>query len=124
MSYPTELRYTQEHEWVRVEGDIATIGITHHAQESLGDIVYVEIGSSGTISQNDVFGVVEAVKAASDLFIPVSGEIVEVNSALDTDPSLVNSDPYGDGWMVRVRLSNAAEVADLMTSEAYQAIIA
>lgn len=124
MSYPTELRYTQEHEWVRVEGDIATIGITHHAQESLGDIVYVEIGSSGTISQNDVFGVVEAVKAASDLFIPVSGEILEVNSALDTDPSLVNSDPYGNGWMVRVRLSNAAEVAELMTSEAYQAIIA
>jgi glycine cleavage system H protein len=124
MSYPAELRYTQEHEWVRVEGDIATIGITHHAQESLGDIVYLEVSGAGVIAQNDVFGVVEAVKAASDLFMPITGEIIEVNAALETEPSLVNDYPYDAGWMIRVRFTNATELDALLTSEAYQAIIA
>ncbi|MEY4926659.1 MAG: glycine cleavage system protein GcvH [Bacteroidota bacterium] len=124
MSYPADLRYTHEHEWIRVEGDIATVGITHHAQESLGDIVYLEVSGSGLIAQNEVFGVVEAVKAASDLFMPVSGEIIEINSNLETDPSLVNSDPYGEGWMIRVKLANPDEVAGLLSSETYENAIA
>ncbi len=124
MSYPAELRYTQEHEWVRVEGDTATIGITHHAQESLGDIVYLEVSATGSVAQNAVFGVVEAVKAASDLFMPVSGAIVAVNQALDTDPSLVNTDPYGDGWMIKVKMSNVDEIAGLLSAADYMAIIA
>ncbi len=124
MNYPAELRYTQEHEWVRVEGDVAIIGITHHAQESLGDIVYLEVSATGEVAQHGVFGVVEAVKAASDLFMPVSGTIIEVNKALDTDPSLVNTDPYGDGWMIKVKMSNTDEIAGLLLATDYQAIIA
>ncbi len=126
MSYPADLRYTHEHEWIRVEGDTATVGITHHAQESLGDIVYLDVVSKQgvIIPQNEVFGVVEAVKAASDLFMPVTGEIIEINGGLESDPSLVNSDPYGEGWMIRVRLTNPSELTDLLTAEVYQDAIA
>ena len=123
MSYPTELRYTQDHEWIRVEGEFAIVGITHYAQESLGDIVYLEVSATGVVAQNGVFGALEAVKAASDLFMPVSGEIVEVNAALDTDPSLVNSDPYGEGWMIRIKMTDIRQFEKLLSAEAYEAAV-
>ena len=114
--------YTQEHEWVRVDGDIATVGITDFAQSNLGDIVFIDISSVGqTVAQNDVFGSVEAVKTVADLFMPLSGEVLELNAALDASPELVNSDPFGEGWLVRIRISNAAELAGLMSAEAYEA---
>lgn len=122
MSIPAGLLYTQEHEWVRVDGDIATVGITDFAQSNLGDIVFIDISTVGqTVAQNDVFGSVEAVKTVADLFMPVSGEVVELNAALDASPELVNSDPFGEGWLVRVRISNAAELAGLMSATAYEA---
>jgi glycine cleavage system H protein len=124
MSVPQNLKYTKEHEWVLVEGDVATIGITAFAQGELGDIVYVEIETVGeNIDKDEVFGSVEAVKTVSDLFMPVSGEIMEFNDKLDGEPELVNSDPYGDGWMIKVKIANPSEVEELMDAAAYAALI-
>ena len=124
MNFPSELKYTKDHEWISVEGDIATVGITDFAQGELGDIVYVEIETEGeTLDQEEVFGSVEAVKTVSDLFMPVSGEIIEFNSALEADPELVNSDPYGKGWMIKVKLSNPSETQDLLDAAGYSALI-
>jgi glycine cleavage system H protein len=123
MNFPAELKYTKDHEWIKVEGNIATIGITEFAQRELGDIVYVDIPSVGkTITKDDVFGTVEAVKTVSDLFMPVTGTVDETNPALDSQPELVNSDPYGAGWMVKVTV-DAADVEDLLSADAYKAII-
>ena len=114
------LKYTPDHEWIRVDGDIATVGITHHAQDALGDVVFVELPEVGkTLAQKEVAGVVESVKAAADVYMPVSGEIVEVNEALRADPSLANSDPLGAGWFFKVRLSAPAEVDALLDETAY-----
>lgn len=124
MSVPQNLKYTKDHEWVSVDGDIATIGITAFAQSELGDIVYVEIETEGeTLSQEEVFGSVEAVKTVSDLFMPVSGEIIEFNTNLESNPELVNSDPYGEGWMIKVKVSNATELNDLLDADGYSALI-
>jgi len=124
MNIPAELKYTKDHEWVKVEGDIATVGITEFAQSELGDIVYVEIETVGeTIDKEEVFGSIEAVKTVSDLFMPLSGEILEFNDELDGNPELVNSDPYGEGWMVKVKISDASEIADLLDSEAYKSLV-
>ena len=120
MNIPSELKYTKDHEWVKLEGDIATIGITAFAQSELGDIVYVEVETVGeTMAQEEVFGSVEAVKTVSDLFLPMSGEIIEFNEALEANPELVNNDPYGEGWMVKVRVSNASEYDALLDATAY-----
>ena len=122
---PTDLRYTKDHEWVRTDGDEATIGITKYAADQLGDIVFVELPASGTtIEQFATFGVVESVKAVSDLFAPVSGEVVEANGDLAAKPELVNSDPYEAGWMLRVRLAEPTQVDDLLDADAYDALIA
>jgi glycine cleavage system H protein len=122
---PADLRYTKEHEWVRVEGDVATIGITRHAADQLGDIVFVELPAPGkTLEQFATFGVVESVKAVSDLFAPVGGEVVEANGALAAAPEVVNSDPYGAGWMLRIRLADAAQVDGLLDPVAYEALVA
>jgi glycine cleavage system H protein len=124
MNFPNNLKYTAEHEWVRVEGDIAYIGITDFAQSELGDIVYVEVETIGqSMGQGEVFGTVEAVKTVSDLYMPVSGEIMEKNDSLNNQPELVNTDPYNDGWMVKVKLSNTAEVDALMDAAAYEATL-
>ena len=120
MNIPAALKYTKDHEWVKLEGDIATIGITEFAQSELGDIVYVEIETVGeTLAQEEVFGSVEAVKTVSDLFLPMAGEIIEFNEALESSPELVNSDPYGAGWMVKVRVSDASEFDGLLDAAAY-----
>jgi len=122
---PADLRYTKEHEWVRVDGDVATIGITQHAADQLGDIVFVELPDVGrALTQFATFGVVESVKAVSDLFAPVGGEVVEANSALAAAPEVVNSDPYGAGWMLRIRLADAAQVDALLDPAAYEALVA
>jgi glycine cleavage system H protein len=124
MSIPAELKYTKDHEWVRVDGTIATVGITAFAQGELGDIVYVEIETEGEeLEQEEVFGSVEAVKTVSDLFMPVSAKIIEFNSALESNPEAVNTDPYGDGWMVKVELSNPSELDGLLDAAGYQAHI-
>jgi len=124
MNFPENLLYTKDHEWVRVEGDTAYIGITDFAQHELGDIVYVDIASKGkSIKQHDVFGTVEAVKTVSDLFIPLTGDVTEVNPKLDTNPELVNSDPYGDGWMIKSTIANKSEVDGLLKVDAYKALI-
>ncbi len=124
MNIPTNLKYTKDHEWVSIEGDIATIGITDFAQSELGDIVYVEIETEGeTIEAEEVFGSVEAVKTVSDLFMPISGEIIEFNSELDANPELVNSNPYENGWMIKVKISNASEVENLMSAEDYKELV-
>jgi glycine cleavage system H protein len=124
MNVPANFKYTKDHEWISVEGDIATVGITDFAQGELGDIVYVEIETEGeTLDQEEVFGSVEAVKTVSDLFMPVSGEIIEFNSALEADPELVNSDPYGKGWMIKVKLSNPSEFDELLDAAGYAALI-
>ena len=123
MSIPANLRYSKEHEWVSVDGDIATIGITFHAQDQLGDIVYVDINTIGkTLAAEAVFGTVEAVKTVSDLFLPVGGTILEKNPELDGNPDFVNNDPYGDGWMIKVKMDNPADLDKLMDHEAYQAL--
>ncbi len=123
--FPEDLRYTKEHEWVRLEGDVATIGITHFAQSSLGDIVFVELPSEGDVlEQEESFGSVEAVKAVSDLYAPVAGEVVEVNETLDADPAVINGSPYEDGWMVRIQVSDPSEVEELMEPEQYQEFVA
>ena len=124
MNVPQNLKYTKDHEWVSVDGDIATIGITDFAQSELGDIVYVEIETEGeTLDQEEVFGSVEAVKTVSDLFMPISGEIIEFNGDLDKDPELVNSDPYGKGWMIKVKMTNASEVDGLLDAAGYSALV-
>ena len=124
MNVPQNLKYTKDHEWVLVEGDIATIGITDFAQGELGDIVYVEVETlDQNLDKDEVFGTVEAVKTVSDLFLPLSGEIIEFNDSLESDPEKVNSDPYGDGWMVKVKFSDASEVETLLSSEDYKALI-
>jgi glycine cleavage system H protein len=121
---PTNLKYTKDHEWVSLQGDIATVGITHFAQNELGDIVFVEIETVGeTIEQDEVFGTVEAVKTVSDLFLPMSGEIIELNADLESNPELVNEDPYGKGWMVKVKVSNPAEWDNLLSAEEYEKLI-
>lgn len=124
MNFPSELKYTKDHEWVRVEGNEAFIGITDFAQRELGDIVYIDINTVGEeVGQDDVFGSVEAVKTVSDLFMPVTATVLEINAALNDSPELVNTDPYGEGWMVKVTLSDAAQVADLLDAAAYQALV-
>lgn len=120
MNFPENLKYTKDHEWIRVEGDVAFIGITDFAQSELGDIVYVEIETVGdNLEKEAIFGTVEAVKTVSDLFMPLSGEVLEVNPNLEQQPELVNKDPYGEGWMVKVKMSNPSEVASLLSAEAY-----
>jgi glycine cleavage system H protein len=120
MNFPEELKYTSDHEWVRVEGDTAYVGITDFAQGELGDIVYVEIETEGeAIAAGEVFGTVEAVKTVSDLFMPVSGTVLEFNSALESAPELVNEDPYGKGWMIKIKIDNPADLDDLMSSADY-----
>ena len=122
---PTDLRYTSDHEWVRLEGDTATIGVTDFAAHELGDVVFVDLPEAGrAVEQFGTFGVVESVKAVSDLYAPVSGEVIDVNAALTGQPELVNSDPFGAGWMIRVRVSNAAQVDGLLEAEAYERLIA
>ena len=124
MNFPENLKYTKDHEWISVEGDVATVGITDFAQSELGDIVFVDISTQGeSLNQNDVFGTVEAVKTVSDLYMPVSGEILEVNSGLDSAPESVNSDAYGSGWMVKVKLSDTSQIDGLMSAADYKAMI-
>ena len=124
MNIPENLKYTKEHEWVRVEGDFAYVGITDYAQEELSDIVYVELPQVGTeIGKGDVITTLEAVKTVADVYSPVSGEIIEVNEKLADEPGLVNQDPYGDGWIVKIKLSNPEELNDLMTAEEYKKVI-
>ena len=121
---PENLRYTKDHEWISLEGNVATVGITDFAQGELGDIVYVDITSTGkALAAEDVFGTVEAVKTVSDLFLPLAGTINEVNSALEAKPELVNTDPYGDGWMIKMTVENIADVDSLLTAEAYTSLV-
>ena len=125
MSVPTDLRYTHDHEWVRIDGDEAVVGITQYAADQLGDIVFVELPDVGRALQGaKAFGVVESVKAVSDLFAPVTGEVLATNDALTGGPELVNTDPYGDGWMIRLRITDPAELDDLLDADAYDAIVA
>ena len=124
MNFPESLRYTKEHEWIRLEGDVATIGITDFAQHELGDIVYVEIETLGQeLKSGDVFGTVEAVKTVSDLYLPVDGSITEINPKLNSNPDLVNTDPYGEGWMIKMSVDNPADVDSLMDAAAYEKLI-
>jgi glycine cleavage system H protein len=124
MNFPAELKYTKDHEWIRVEGTVAVIGITEFAQGELGDIVYVDISSKGKeVSKDDVFGTVEAVKTVSDLFMPVTGTVTEINPSLDSQPELVNSDPYGDGWMVKISIKDLAEIDGLLSADDYQSLV-
>ena len=124
MNIPADLKYTKDHEWVRIEGDTATVGITDFAQGELGDIVYVEVETlDETLDKDEVFGTVEAVKTVSDLFLPLSGEIVEFNESLEDDPETVNTDAYGAGWMIKIKFSNADEVAELLDAEAYGELV-
>ncbi len=124
MNIPSDLKYTKDHEWVRVEGDIATVGITDFAQGELGDIVYVEVDTlDETLDAEEVFGTVEAVKTVSDLFLPVSGEIVAFNESLEEEPEKVNSDPYGDGWMIQIKMSEPAQVDGLLSDAEYKELV-
>lgn len=124
MNVPENLKYTKDHEWIRVEGEEAFIGVTDYAQSQLGDIVFVEIETEGeTVEQEDVFGSIEAVKTVSDLLMPVTAEVLEVNEKLEDEPELVNSDPYGEGWMIKVKLEDAAQVEDLLSAEQYKEFI-
>ncbi|ASS47288.1 MAG: glycine cleavage system protein H [Candidatus Fluviicola riflensis] len=124
MNIPATLKYTPDHEWVSIEGNIATVGVTDFAQSELGDIVFVEIETEGeTMGKEEVFGTIEAVKTVSDLFMPVSGEIIEFNRGLESNPEAVNKDPYGDGWMIKVEMSDPSEAADLLDAAAYKALV-
>ena len=124
MNIPADLLYTKDHEWVKIDGDIATIGITDFAQGELGDIVFVEIDSVGkTVNAHEVFGTVEAVKTVSDLFMPLTGEVIEMNPNLDSDPASVNNDPYGAGWMIKIRISSGADQTHLLTASDYQGLL-
>jgi len=121
MNIPSNLKFTEDHEWVKVDGDIATVGITDYAQQQLGDIVFVEIETVGeTFDKGETFGTIEAVKTVSDLFMPVAGEVLEVNPNLEDAPETVNSDPYGEGWMIKIKLSDASQVDELLSADAYQ----
>jgi glycine cleavage system H protein len=123
MNLPDNLKYTKDHEWVRVEGNVATVGITDFAQGELGDIVFVEIETEGeTLGTGDVFGTVEAVKTVSDLFMPLSGEIIEVNEELENQPEIINSDPYEKGWMIKIKIDNAEEIEELLSVDSYKEI--
>jgi glycine cleavage system H protein len=123
-TFPGELKYTKDHEWVKISGDTATVGITDFAQNELGDIVYVEVDTIGdTLKHNEVFGTVEAVKTVSDLFMPLSGEILELNGELDSAPELVNKDPYGKGWMIKIKFNDPAEVEGLLSAADYQKLV-
>ena len=125
MNIPENLKYTKDHEWVLLEGDTATVGVTDFAQSELGDIVYVEVETlDETLDKEEVFGTIEAVKTVSDLFMPVSGEIIEFNDKLETNPEVVNEDPYGEGWMIKIKLSNADDLNDLLSPEEYQSEVA
>ena len=124
MNIPSELKYTKDHEWIKIEGDVATVGITDFAQGELGDIVYVEVETvDETLDAEEVFGTVEAVKTVSDLFLPLSGEIIEFNENLEDEPEKVNTDPYGEGWMIKLKFSDASQVDDLLSAEDYKALI-
>jgi len=124
MNFPSNLKYSKDHEWLRIEGNDAYIGITEFAQGELGDIVFVDIGTRGdTLDKEAIFGTIEAVKTVSDLFMPVSGKVMEVNSKIDTNPELVNKDPYGEGWLIKVALSNPSEAAALMTADDYKKMV-
>ena len=124
MNIPAELKYTKDHEWIKIDGDVATIGITDFAQSELGDIVYVEVETvDEELEREEVFGTVEAVKTVSDLFLPLTGEIIEFNETLEGDPELVNNDPYGEGWMVKVKIAEVAQIEDLLSADDYKEII-
>ena len=124
MNFPAELKYTKDHEWIRVEGNVATIGITDFAQKELGDIVYVDVTTIGeTVAREEIFGTVEAVKTVSDLFMPISGKVLEMNKDIDSAPESVNNDAYGKGWMIKASIDNEAELADLLSADAYKALI-
>jgi len=124
MNIPQDLKYTKDHEWVRIEGDVITIGITEFAQSELGDIVYVEIETEGdTLDKEEVFGSIEAVKTVSDLFMPITGEITAFNEDLEANPETVNSDPYGDGWMIKISVSDASELDDLLSADQYKDLV-
>jgi glycine cleavage system H protein len=124
MNVPGDLKYSKDHEWIRIEGDLAYIGVTDFAQGELGDIVFVEIETVGeTLKKEEVFGTIEAVKTVSDLFMPVSGEILEVNSVIEESPDVINKDPYGKGWMVKIRISDPSEENDLLSAESYTALL-
>lgn len=125
MNIPKELKYTKDHEWIKIEGDVATIGITDFAQSELGDIVYVEIETEGEeLDSEEVFGTVEAVKTVSDLFMPLSGEVTEVNGELEDNPAVVNEDPYGKGWMIKVKISDSSQVDELLSADDYASVVA
>ena len=124
MNIPTDLKYTKDHEWVKIEGDIATIGITNFAQGELGDIVYVDVDTlDDTLEKDEVFGSVEAVKTVSDLFMPLSGEVIEFNESLEDEPEIVNEDPYGKGWMIKISISDDSQLVDLLDAQNYKKII-
>ncbi len=124
MNIPAELKYTKDHEWLKLEGDVATIGITEFAQGELGDIVYVEVETIGeTLDAEEVFGTVEAVKTVSDLFMPIAGEVIAFNEAIEDNPEIVNEDTYGEGWMIKVKVSNISDVAELLSADDYNALI-
>lgn len=124
MNIPDNLKYTKDHEWIKIDGDKATIGITDYAQNELGDIVFIEVETEGELlDREETFGSIEAVKTVSDLFMPVGGEVLEFNSALEQKPEIVNSDPYGDGWIVKIKISDKAELADLLDADAYKSLI-
>ena len=121
MNVPSDLRYTADHEWVKIDGDIATVGVTDFAQGELGDIVFVEVETEGEqLEAEEVFGTIEAVKTVSDLILPLAGEVIEFNEALEDDPALINSDPFGDGWIIKLKMSNVADFESLMDSETYK----
>ncbi len=124
MNIPDDLKYTKDHEWIKVEGDTATVGITDYAQHELGDIVYIEVNTVGeTLEQEETFGTIEAVKTVSDLFMPVSGEVIEFNEELESNPEIVNKEPYSEGWIVKIKLSNPSEVDDLLDADSYKDIL-
>lgn len=124
MNFPQNVKYTNEHEWIRLEGDVAYVGITDYAQEQLGDIVFVDIPTVGeTLEANEVFGTIEVVKTISDLFLPIAGEIVEQNETLEENPELVNKDPYGEGWLIKMKPANASDLDNLLDAEAYKAVV-
>ncbi|MBT8184797.1 MAG: glycine cleavage system protein GcvH [Eudoraea sp.] len=124
MNIPSELKYTKDHEWIKIDGDIATVGITDFAQGELGDIVYVEVETlDETLDKEEVFGTVEAVKTVSDLFLPLSGEIIAFNESLEEEPEKVNSDPYGEGWMIKIKIADEGEIGDLLDDKAYKELV-
>lgn len=125
MIFPAELKYTKDHEWIRVEGNVAYIGITDYAQGELGDIVYVDVQTEGeTVEKEEIFGSIEAVKTVSDLFMPVTGEVVEINSALEEKPELINEDAYGEGWIIKINITDASQIEDLLSASDYEQLIA